>query len=484
MSLFASTKAGAVLFSGLVNLESWHAESSVLAFITTIHLALVVLRVHRSRLSGPFNFVTLVSVLFAASPFLMPSIEGLVTGFVAHLVWFGACEYLLPTATLDAAAGRPTAAAVPAPRPRVPVTRPVAGPAPASRSAEPPPARQNNFVLCPVLNVIAETPDIRTFRFARPEGIEFSAGQFIAVRVRAEGKEHVRCYSVSSAPATRGYLEISVKRIGLVSGTLHATMRPGSMLAVKAPAGAFAYPSGEDRPLVLIAGGVGITPLVSMLRHAVDTEPTRPVSLFYSVKTEADVAFREELTWLANRHPQVQVILAVTGEAPPSGMFSGRISDTLLRTTVPDIADASCFLCGPPPMIDRMTGLLGELGVPRPQIHFEVFNPAVAVAAGLPPENQGAADQGPAPSAGYDATFERTGVTARVPGTQTLLEAAEGSGAPIPSLCRAGVCGTCRTRVLAGDVDCQSSLLDDQDRIDGYVLACVSHVRDDCRVDA
>jgi len=115
------------------------------------------------------------------------------------------------------------------------------------------------------------------------------------------------------------------------------------MLTVKAPAGAFVYPGGEDRPLVLIAGGVGITPLMSMLRHAVDTEPTRPVSLFYSVKTEADVAFREELTFLGHRHPQLRVILAVTGSTPPPQVEPGRITDTLLARTIPEIADASCL---------------------------------------------------------------------------------------------------------------------------------------------
>jgi ferredoxin-NADP reductase len=335
-----------------------------------------------------------------------------------------------------------------------------------------------------VLNVIAETPDIRTFRIARPEGFEFSAGQFIAVRVRAEGKEHVRCYSVSSAPASRGYLEISVKRIGLVSGTLHATLRPGSVLAVKPPAGAFVYPSGEDRPLVLIAGGVGITPLMSMLRHAVETDPTRPVTLFYSVKTESDVAFREELGFLGHRHPQLRVILSITGSAPPPQLVQGRITESLIAQTIPDLADGSCFICGPPPMIDAMTGLLGALGVPRQQIHFEVFNTAVAAAAGLPHAGADAARPTTAPSSGHEATFERSGVTAQLSGTQTLLEAAEACRASIPSLCRAGVCGTCRTRVLSGDVECQSTMLDEQDRSEGYVLACVSRLRSDCTVDA
>jgi ferredoxin-NADP reductase len=338
-------------------------------------------------------------------------------------------------------------------------------------------------VACPVLSVIAETTDIRTFRIARPEGFAFKAGQFVAVRVRADGKEHVRCYSISSAPGAQGHLEISVKRAGLVSGTLHATLRPGSTMFVKAPAGAFVYPGGTDRPLVFMAGGVGITPLMSMLRHAVDAEPNRPVTLFYSVKSEADVAFRDELQLLSRRHAQVRVFIAVTGGGATGEYFPGRINESLVAATIPDIADASCLVCGPQPMIDAMTGLLIALGVPRPQIQFEVFQAAVAAASGLPREARPATSASGRP-AGHETTFQRSGLVAQVGGSQTLLEGAESCGAPIASLCRSGVCGTCRTRVLSGDVDCASHMLDDQDRRDGYVLACVSRLRSNCAVDA
>ena len=164
-----------------------------------------------------------------------------------------------------------------------------------------------------VLSVFDETPVIKTIRVARPEGFEFEAGQFVTVRIRVDGKEYARCYSISSAPCVRGYLEFSVRRQGLVSNALHATVRPGASLFVKAPAGAFRYPAGDDRPIVLLAGGIGITPLISMLRHAVATEPTRPVTLLYSARTEADFAFRDELVTAARRHPQVRVYFAVSG---------------------------------------------------------------------------------------------------------------------------------------------------------------------------
>lgn len=450
-----------------------HIGSPVLAFLTTLHVALVVLRAHRSSARNASAFVTAVSVLFAATPWLLPTPIGIASGFAAHVTWWIACERLLP-APVSAAAARPQ------PKPSAPL---VTAPPPPQPAAPRPAAR--SFVASPVLSVNDETPTIRTFRIARPEGFDFKAGQFLPVRVRAEGREHVRCYSITSAPEVSGYLEISVRRIGLVSGALHATLRPGAMLAVKHPAGSFTYPSGEDRPLVFIAGGVGITPLMSMTRHAVAIEPMRPVTLLYSIRTEADFAFRDEIQFLDRRHPQFRAFVAVSEGPAGPGFFPGMLNESLFQTTVPDIAHTTCMLCGPPPMRDAITQMLVQLGVPRAQIHYEIFDPATAASgAHATADAAAAAAAMPRKNTTHEARFTRSGVAERVSESQTLLEAAESCGAAIPSLCRAGICGTCRTRVAEGDVDCASQTLGEQDRRDGYVLPCVSRLRSDCLVDA
>jgi ferredoxin-NADP reductase len=238
---------------------------------------------------------------------------------------------------------------------------------------------------------------------ALPDGFEFEAGQFLTLRIHADGREHVRCYSISSSPDARNYLDISVKRLGLVSRTLHETLGPGSMMSVKAPAGTFVYPAGEDRPIVLIAGGIGITPLMSVLRHAVFTEPTRPVTLFYSVRTEGDVAFREEIHNLARCDPQLRLAVAITAGTTSTEFFAGRLNGALIRTTVPEIAGAVCLICGPQPMIDAMRQLLTTLGVPPQRIRFEVFDRAVAASGG----RRGAAQhEALARGAGHHATHE------------------------------------------------------------------------------
>ena len=331
-----------------------------------------------------------------------------------------------------------------------------------------------------VLSVLDETAEIKTIRVARPQGFEFDAGQFLTVRVRIDGREYARCYSISSAPHEAAYLEISVKRQGVVSSALHASARAGETLVIKAPAGAFRYPAHDDRPLVLIAAGIGITPLISMLRHAVATEPTRRVTLLYSARNEADFAFRNEVMAIAHRHSQVRVQFAVSGPlagAPfHSLVYAGRIDEALLGT-IPALAHSVACICGPVAMIDGTRALLEKLGLPRSQIRYEVFQAAIA-ASGAGRLSRRAAGAEP-----HQMTCTRSGKAIPIDPLQTLLEAADNAGVRIDSLCRAGVCGTCRVHVNGGDICCESLALEAEDREQGYVLACVSTAATDCSVE-
>ncbi|MEQ1907816.1 MAG: iron-sulfur cluster-binding domain-containing protein, partial [Vicinamibacterales bacterium] len=367
------------------------------------------------------------------------------------------------------------------PEPQVGKSQPVAS------SAAVQPSR--GFAQTPVLAVIQESDDIKTIRLQRPQGFHFKPGQFLPVRIRVDGKELVRCYSISSSPSSEGFLEISVKRQGLVSNALHATARPGSILTVKAPNGHFTYPADDDRPIVLIAGGIGITPLISMLRHGVHAEPSRPVTLIYSAHDRRGLAFFDELALLSSRHPQVRTIFALTKEAPPGPAFyPGRIDRELLHTTVPDIRDAISLMCGPTQMIDAMKALLTDLAVPTDQIRYELFEAAVAASTGPSPEapRRSAAMSPTASGSAADSSCAMHCLpgneTVAVAAGQTILEAAEGNGVDLPSLCRAGVCGTCRVRVTKGEVDCDTTTLDASELSQGYVLACVATPRTDCTV--
>lgn len=438
-------------------------ETAAPASLTALHLAIAVLRRHRATGRSIVSPFVLPSFLFVLAPWLWPSPLGLALGVGAHVVWFVTCELLAPPVTRGLA---PAALRVKSPvSPRV--------------SAPP----LSAFASTTVLAVLDEADGIKTFRMARPEGFEFSAGQFLAVRALIDGKPHVRCYSISSAPQARGYLEISVRRQGLVSGALHATIRAGSTLTINRPGGQFVYPQGDDRPLALIAGGIGITPLLSMLRHAVAADPARPITLLYSARGEHDVAFHSELRVLAERHPQVRVAITLTQPTEPTRLRTGRLDAAMVRQFVPAPADTIFCLCGPGPMIADLRQALAGLGVPAGQVRYEQFEMAVAASQvnAAAPRTVSAAAAAPA---AVTLTFEQSGVSVSALSSMTLLESAEAEGVTIVSSCRAGVCQSCRTRLKAGDADCRSDVLDPDDRAAGFVLPCVTWPNGDCVLEA
>jgi ferredoxin-NADP reductase len=269
----------------------------------------------------------------------------------------------------------------------------------------------------------------------------------------------------------------------MVSSALHATARPGSTLSVRPPAGAFTYPSGDDRPLVLIGAGVGITPLISMLRHACAADPTRPVTLVYGARTERDFAFRDELHALSRRHPHVRMYFAASQGATQAHVYPGRIDEALLAAAAPDVAHVVACICGPGAMIDDTRSRLLARGMPTAQIRYERFEAAVAASTRAQDDAATAVGR-PAAHAAHALTCARSGRQVAAQPGQTILEAAETAGVEIASLCRAGVCGTCRLQVTAGEAHCESTVLDDEDRAAGFVLACVTTLQSDCTVNA
>lgn len=504
----------------------------LLALASSIHLTLSVLQHHRGAGSARRRALVALSAALGALPWILPSLAAVVAGLFLHGLWLVASDTFARgpgAAPSSDAAGGDRSAIGPRLAPPVPasVATTTGGPADSARPAgtasardalDPPgarlmpaaspapPSRSTGFVPLAVLATVDETPDIRTFRLSRPEDFTFQAGQFLPVRVRVDGRDHVRCYSISSAPEVPGYLEISVKRQGRVSSYLHAVARPGAAVFVRRPAGTFVYPADDDRPLVLLAGGVGVTPLVSMVRHAVAADPQRPVTLFQSARRLAGLAFADELRVLARRHPRFRWVPAVSGEAAGlPDVYPGRIDRALLSTAAPDLPHSLVYLCGPEAMIATLRDVLASLRVPADQVRFERFEAAVAAMGAAEHERRRgtavAADEaaaGPAgtiggaamlaPGAGganaaeAEVHFARSRVRQRVrPGT-SLLDAAESCGVDIPSLCRAGVCGTCRTRV-SGQVE-PDVPLPAGEAAEGYVLACATRIRGLCTVEA
>jgi ferredoxin-NADP reductase len=439
------------------------ASSAVVAFVTAVHAALLVVHLQRAR-SVMRLAVSVPAVAFGVLAWVLSTPAWLAAGVVANAGWAVIAAFTAsrsPRAVPGAALGPATRA------PHADTTDSVSP----SDAAAP-----LSFVEATVLAVVPETETVRTFRLARPRGFDFAPGQFLMVRLEGDGATHARCYSISSSPGVSGYLEFSVRRQGRASALLHDRVRPGSRLLVHPPLGRFTVPGDHDGDLVLIAGGIGITPLVSILRHTLAAQPLRRVALLYSVRSARDVPFHQELEWLATRHPQLRLVLTVTGPADEPGCRRGRIDEALLREAVHALVRPMFFICGPGPMIDGVRGLLHAIGVRPGFVRFEAFEAAAAMAA------NGTRVAGPC--APCRLRLSRSGREIDVQAGETLLEAAERAGAAIASFCRAGVCGTCRTRLLAGEAPCSAEALSDEDRRRGFVLPCVAVPGGDCVLEA
>ncbi|GHG02779.1 flavohemoprotein [Deinococcus piscis] len=248
----------------------------------------------------------------------------------------------------------------------------------------------------------AESSEITSFVLEPVDGQPLPrhrAGQYLALRVKVPGQEHfqIRQYSLSAPWDGRRY-RISVKREpgGLVSGHLHDGVRVGSELAVHLPAGDFTLPepgsvgSGAVRPLVMLSGGVGITPLLAMLRELLEQGSSRPVTFVHAVRGREVQAFHDEITGLITANPQVKraTFYETVSEGDMPGVHfdqAGQISLDALRPYLPaDAQQADYYYCGPVGFVDAVEALLDALRVPATQRFTETFGPSQSFSAVIP----------------------------------------------------------------------------------------------------
>lgn len=345
-----------------------------------------------------------------------------------------------------------------------------------------------------VARIFQETADAKTFRFAPPEGGEFlpftfDPGQFLTVSVNVGGQELKRSYSISSSPCCQGWCEITVKHVagGRVSAYLHEQVREGDLLNVSAPSGRFTFRGKEAPSVVFIAGGVGITPLMSSIRYLTDQSWPGEIFLIYACASLKDIIFREELEYLRQRHPKLHITITLSKEESPDWPGPrGFVSKELLLSVVPDIAARRVHLCGPPPMMNAVKSLLAEIGLPVEQVKMELFlSPEprrVTAAAAEPASAVSASAQAVAAPV---CTFARSGKAAPLPPDKTVLEASEDVGVNIDNSCREGYCGVCKTKLLAGQVTMAvEDALDENDKAQNIILACQAKSTGDVTVEA
>ncbi|MCX5747459.1 MAG: 2Fe-2S iron-sulfur cluster-binding protein [Proteobacteria bacterium] len=328
--------------------------------------------------------------------------------------------------------------------------------------------------------IVDETPDVKTFRFVARDGgpipFDHVAGQYLTLALAIDGKRVNRSYTIASPPTRTDHVEISVKRAPNGNGGsrhVHATFAVGELVRIAAPAGKFVFAGHEAERVVLIAGGVGITPMMSILRGLTDRGWGGHAYLAYTVRTAADVIFGDELADLVARHPNVHLLISLSSER-------GHLTAAMLTELVPDFTRGPVMMCGPTPMMVATRRLLvDELHLPDADVHEEEF---VSTPIGDAPAIDG--DAAADPSAVFDVQFTRGGRRTEVAGL-TVLEAAEACGVAIPFECRSGICGQCKTRLVAGQVSMEvADALTPAERARGLVLACQARPTTDVVIDA
>jgi len=335
-----------------------------------------------------------------------------------------------------------------------------------------------------VREIVPETAEANSIRFEIPPALRdafaFKAGQHLTLRATIKGEEVRRNYSLCTAPAESDWM-VTVKRIGggLFSNWVGDALKAGDTVEVMVPHGSFTteFSAANKRHLVGIAGGSGITPVMSLIKTLLREEPHSRFTLLYGNRDSSSVIFLEALAGLKDKHlGRLEIYHFLDAEEQDIELFNGMLSrerlEEAISALVPDAAQVEgWFICGPGPMMDAAEGALLDRNVPKERIHIERFTadrPPQAVAQEMA--------QLQTQAEGVTVAVTLDGRTRRVPFTAgNILDSARAAGMPAPFACKAGVCATCRAKVTKGKVEMAVHYgLTDEEVAEGYVLTCQS----------
>ncbi len=335
-----------------------------------------------------------------------------------------------------------------------------------------------------IAEIVPETAEANSIRFEIPpelrDAFAFKAGQHLTLRATIDGDEVRRNYSLCTAPDDQDWM-VTVKRIGggLFSNWVGDRLEAGDTIDVMVPHGSFTteFDADNRRHLVAIAGGSGITPVLSLIKTLLSKEPQSRFTLLYGNRDSSSVIFLEALAGLKDKHlERLEIFHFLDAEEQDIELFNGMLDrarcDEAISALIPDAADVDgWFICGPGPMMDSAEGALLDRNIPKDRIHIERFT------ADRPPEavsREMAQLQTQAEGVSVSVTLD--GRTRKVPFTAgNILDSARASGLPAPFACKAGVCATCRAKVTKGKVEMAARYgLTDEEVAAGYVLTCQS----------
>jgi uncharacterized protein len=356
----------------------------------------------------------------------------------------------------------------------------------------------NGFRKFRILSKEKETKDITSFYLAPHDGKplpRFLPGQYLTFQLQIPGQAQplVRCYSLSDSPYNSDRYRVSIKKVpaprdepsvppGLVSSYFHDSLNVHDIVDVKAPSGHFYLKMNEKKPVVLLSGGVGITPVLSMLNALVEMDSQREIWFFLGVRDKTEHVMKGHLEKVERENPNVnlKIFYSRPGEMDLKGddyHVEGRVTVESFKPLLPS-NNYEFYICAPPPMVKDLRMGLASWGVPKTSIHFEAFGSATVKKCTVESKDYSKED---APK--IDIHFTKSGKTFPwSPNFTSLLEFAEENSITLDSGCRAGNCGTCLTAIKSGEVTYVGEPGSSPE--EGSCLACIAIPKGNLTLDA
>lgn len=307
----------------------------------------------------------------------------------------------------------------------------------------------------------------------------FQAGQYINLFVNTGGILTSRPYSIASPPNQTGYYDITVKRVedGFVSSFLMDDVKTGDTFESTSPSGNFYYnPLVHGTDLVFLAGGSGITPLMSMIREAVDRRFERSIHLVYGNRIPEDIIFSDELEKIGGQCDNIKISHVISDPPDEYEGLTGFISADLMVNLVDDIQGKTFFICGPEAMYSYCMEELYTLGVKRKKIRKEVYGP---------PKDATSQPGWPSDISAHDQFTVKVmdGRKISAAAGEPLMNSLERAGIVIPASCRSGECSLCRTKLISGRIfHPQGVSLRKSDRRFGFIHPCMAYPIEDLEI--
>jgi ferredoxin-NADP reductase len=223
-----------------------------------------------------------------------------------------------------------------------------------------------------VKDIIPRTYNVTSFRFPRPAELDYKAGQFLFISLKADGKELSKHFSFSSSPTEKTHIEFTKKLSDSDFSAALRAVKKGDWARIDAPYGKFTF-EGQHKKIGLLGGGIGITPFIGMCKYCTDMRLDTKVTLLYGNRTESDIAFRKELEAMQTQNKHLKLVFTLNEADSGWKGATGFITADMIKKEIPDYKETVFYSCGPPAMVEIMGKLVQQLGLPETQLKREYF---------------------------------------------------------------------------------------------------------------